>query len=153
MSELDLFSESIRRKFEIYSYRNAAAILASSFPAQFSHVINALEKFEITTQMIRRPGGSKGEIARYVDTLFPSPDWIETRISADLHVRLEHAKKSGHILHEYIRKSFLMVIELISFQKKWHLIWSGIARTKHMIEICMRFRHFMMPVRLMLVSY
>ena len=107
MSELDLFSDNIRRKFEIHSYRNAASILANSFPAQFAHVADALEKFRITTEMIRRPGGSKGEIARYVDTLFPSPEWVETRISADLLVRLEHAKKSGEILHEYTREGFL----------------------------------------------
>ena len=68
---------------------------------------NALDRFQITTGMIRRPGGSKGEIARYVDTLFPEPDWTETRVSADLHVRSEHAKKSGHVRYQYVRKGFL----------------------------------------------
>ncbi len=105
--ERHLFSKNVRQKFEIHSYRNAASILANSFPDQFSHVTDALETFEITTEMIRRPGGSKGPIAQYVDTLFPLPDWIETRISADLLVRLEHAKQIGNILHKYVKKGFL----------------------------------------------
>ncbi len=130
-NETSLFSENIRRKFEIHSYRNAVSILANSFPGQFSHVADALEKFEITTEMIRRPGGSKGEIARYVDTLFPSPDWVETRITADLMVRLEHAKKSGGILRKYIRKGFLdgHRIDFVSGKVALDLEWNSKDQT------------------------
>ena len=131
MSELHLFSENIGRKFEIHSYRNAASILANSFPDQFARVTGALEKFRITTDMIRRPGGSKGEIARYVDTLFPSPEWVETRISADLLVRLEHAKKSGQVLHEYIREGFLdgHRIDFVSGKVALDLEWNSKDQT------------------------
>ena len=131
MSEINLFSEHIRQKFEIHSYRNAASILANSFPDQFLQVVSALEKFQITTDMIRRPGGSKGLIAQYVDTLFPSPEWIETRISADLMVRLEHAKKSGYILHEYVRKGFLdgHRIDFVSGKVALDLEWNSKDQT------------------------
>ncbi len=101
-----LFSVVIHSKFEIYSYRNAAAILSTSFPEQFKDICKALEKFSISKTMIRSPGGSKGPIAKYVDTLF-SKDWVETRISADLHVMLLDAKKTDHILSEYTRERFL----------------------------------------------
>lgn len=101
----DLIPEAIRDKFEIYSYRGAAAVLAQSFPAQFAQIIDALTRLEITKTMIRTPGGSKGPIAKYVDTLF-NADWQETRISADLHVKLHHAKKNT-LLGEYIREGFL----------------------------------------------
>ena len=107
MSESHLFSEIIRRKFEILSYRNAASILANSFPDQFACFADALKKFEITTTMTRRTGSGKREVARYVDSLFPSPKWIGTRITDDLLVRLEHAKQSDLILHEYVQKGFL----------------------------------------------
>ena len=131
MSEIDLFSENVKRKFEIHSYRNAASILANSFPYQFAHVADALENFGIATETIRRPGGSKGEIARYVDTLFPSPEWVETRISADLLVRLEHAKQSGNILHEYVRKGFLdgHRIDFVSGKVALDLEWNSKDRT------------------------
>lgn len=102
----NLFSKNINSKFEIYSYRNAAAILSTSFQEQFLEICDVLEKFSISKTMIRSPGGSKGPIAYYVDTLF-SKDWSETRIAADLNVRLLDAKKSGKIISEYTRKGFL----------------------------------------------
>ena len=78
------FPPTVRQKFEILSYRNAAAILSQNFPRQFSQIVRALDAFEITTTMIRLPGGNKGPITKYVDKLFTAPDWQETRIIADL---------------------------------------------------------------------
>lgn len=100
-----LIPANILDKFEIHSYRGAAAVLAQSFPIQFAQIIDALTRLEITRTMIRTPGGSKGPIAKYVDTLF-SDDWQETRISADLHVQLHHAKKDL-LLDEYVRAGYL----------------------------------------------
>lgn len=97
--------QAILDKFEVYSYRNAASILNSGFPDQFSAITAALERFSITTAQIRTPGGSKSVIAKYVDTLFDD-QWREMRIAADLHVKLMPPK--GHtIFGEYIREGFL----------------------------------------------
>lgn len=92
-------------KFEIFSYRGAAALLAQNYPDEFKQIIDALTRLEITKTMIRIPGGSKGPIAKYVDTLF-GIEWQETRISADLHVKLHHAKKDV-LLSDYVRKGYL----------------------------------------------
>lgn len=102
------FGSDLRRKFTFYSYRNAADILARSFPEQFSDILSTLQRMDITTEMIRMPGGSKGPIAKHVDTLF-SDHWVETRIAADLHVRLLHAKRSKEntIIREYTREGYL----------------------------------------------
>ena len=102
----EFFSERVNSNFEIYSYRNAAAILAGNFAEQFNDITTALEEFSISSSMIRMPGGSKGPIAKYVDTLFDD-DWVETRISADLRVKLLDAKKRDVILREYTREAFL----------------------------------------------
>ena len=102
----NIFSQRIQDRFEVFSYRNAAAILSRNYPAQFSVICKALEQHAIPRSMIRMPGGSKGPIAHYVDTLFPF-NWIEARITADLHVRLYAAKKANAILHHYVRKGFL----------------------------------------------
>lgn len=99
------FPDDVLQKFEIFSYRNAAGVLASSFPDQFQTVLNMLSEFRITRTQIRTPGGSKGPIAQYVDSLFPE-DWVEARISADLHVKLLHAKGNG-IFRQYVREGFL----------------------------------------------
>jgi len=102
------FDPDLCEKFEFYSYRNAADILSNSFPEQFHDIVSALHGMDITEEMIRSPGGSKGPIAKHVDTLFRD-DWIETRITADLHVKLLHAKrtKDHPILREYCREGYL----------------------------------------------
>ncbi len=102
------FDKACRDKFEIFSYRNAATILAASFPKQFGDLIEALSRFEISESLIRTPGGNKGPIAKYVDTLFvESSGWREARITADLHVKLLHAKKKDLVLESYVREGFL----------------------------------------------
>jgi hypothetical protein len=102
------FPDDLLKKFEVFSYRNAASILATSFPAQLSQILAALDRFSISKTMIRTPGGSKGPIAKYVDTLFTESDgWRETRISADLHVKLLDANKTDHVVDQYIREGFL----------------------------------------------
>lgn len=101
-----IFSQELQQKFEIFSYRNAAAILKMNFPDQLTHIIDIMESFEISKRMIREPGGSKGPIAKYVDTLFPE-DWVETRISADLNVKLLDAKAKNKVVSQYIRQGYL----------------------------------------------
>lgn len=102
------FSAEVRKKFEIFSYRNAATILKSSFPKQFDSINSGLKKFEITESMIRSPGGNKGPIAKYVDGLFPqNSGWQEARITADLHVKIIPARMKDASLAEYIREGFL----------------------------------------------
>lgn len=101
-----LFPETVWTRFEIFSYRNAAAILSGSFPQQFATLCDTLDRFTISRTMIRTPGGSKGPIAKYVDTLFPD-DWVETRIAADLRVRLLDARKQNVVLTEYTREGYL----------------------------------------------
>ncbi len=100
----DLFPTDIHDRFEFYSYRNAATILAHSYPVHFAEIIDCLRRFTITTDMIRRPGGSKGPIATLFENSF-SKDWQEVRISADLLVRLHPAKGSG-TLAEYERSGY-----------------------------------------------
>ena len=98
-------SPAIMQRFEVYSYRNAANILATGFPGQFGAIVSALERFTITTRQIRAPGGSKSVIAKYVDTLFDET-WREMRISADLHVKLQ-SPKGNAVYGSYVREGFL----------------------------------------------
>ncbi len=102
------FPADLIGKFEIFSYKNAAPILAQSFPSQFENIVESLRAFRIDAGMIRTPGGSKGPIAKYVDTLFSENDgWREARILADLHVKLLHAKRKDDVIGSYVRNGFL----------------------------------------------
>jgi len=101
-----LFPDDLRERFEFYSYRNAATILAHSYPEHFHELVASLRRFSITTDMIRRPGGSKGPVATLFESLF-SENWREVRISADLMVRLHPAKGGGEaVLAEYVREGY-----------------------------------------------
>lgn len=100
------FPPHLLKKFEIASYRNAATILRGSFPSHFIEILKILDAFAITVETIRRPGGSKGPVARYVDGLFDA-SWRETRIAADLKVSLHPAKGKNGKISEYVRAGYL----------------------------------------------
>lgn len=75
-------------RYEVYSYRNAALILSEAHPAEFAELIEALRAFRITTDIIRKPGGSESDIPKLVSTLLRPKGWHETTIQADLLVKL-----------------------------------------------------------------
>ncbi|UMM63886.1 BglII/BstYI family type II restriction endonuclease [Aristophania vespae] len=129
-SYASIFPKTILEKFEIYSYRSAVAVLYQSFPEQFKELISALEKFYITKKMIRIPGGSKGPIAKYVDTLLDKEKWVETRISADLVVKLHHAH-TNEIVTEYVREGYLdgHRIDFVSGRVAFDLEWNSKDQT------------------------
>jgi len=54
-----IFPADIQTRFEIFIYRNAAAILKNSFQDEFDDIVNALRKFDISKEMIRFPGGKQ----------------------------------------------------------------------------------------------
>lgn len=97
--------QDIRDNFEVFSYQNAASVLAGAHSDSLSEIVAMLRKLRITETMIRTPGGSKGPIAKHVDDLMPD-GWRETRISGDLHVKLL-AAKSTELLGNYVRPGFI----------------------------------------------
>jgi len=101
------FGAELCEKFEIHSYRNAATILKGSYPDHFREITEILAEFKIDTNMIRTPGGNKGPIAKYVDTLF-SDGWVESQIQANLTVKLIPANGKGKKpIAEWEREGFL----------------------------------------------
>ncbi len=82
----DALPLSVRRKFRCVSYRKAAAILKYGLPDEFAEVVSALDAFEITTTMIRKPGGNESDIPKVISGLLRHRGWYETTISGDLHI-------------------------------------------------------------------
>lgn len=122
--------QDILDKYEVHSYRNAASVLSQSHRQQFEEICVALRKLKISTSQIREPGGSKGPIAHYVDTLF-SDRWVETRISADLHVMLHAAKGQNDLLSEYTRTGYLdgHRIDFVNGRVAFDLEWNSKDQT------------------------
>lgn len=80
--------QSIRDKYEVFSYRNAAVILAEARQQEFAEIVTALEAFKITTEMIRTAGGNESDIPKEFNKTLRPKGWHETIISADLYVTL-----------------------------------------------------------------
>jgi hypothetical protein len=78
----------LREKYEVYSYRSAATILAEGFPEQFQELCEMLRDFEITTTMIRIAGGNESEIPKLISKRLRPLGWSETSIQGDLLVTM-----------------------------------------------------------------
>ncbi len=87
--------EDIRDRYEIYSYRNAAVILAESRRDEFNDILSALREFEITTQMIRTAGGNESEVPKIISNTLRPLGWHETTIQGDLLVKLLWKEQTG----------------------------------------------------------
>lgn len=82
-------SAEVRALYDVYSYRHAAAILATSFPDELAEIERALLGFRITTRDIGTPGGNESDMPKkYSRTLRPA-GWVEARIQGDLLVRMQ----------------------------------------------------------------
>ncbi|WP_110650433.1 BglII/BstYI family type II restriction endonuclease [Salinicola peritrichatus] len=79
--------------YDVYSYRHAAAILATSFPEQLRELQEALLNFSITRRDIGMPGGNESGIPKLISRRLRPTGWNEARIQGDLVVRMqEHSE-------------------------------------------------------------
>uniref|UniRef100_UPI0039F72E71 BglII/BstYI family type II restriction endonuclease n=1 Tax=Sulfuriferula sp. GW6 TaxID=3345112 RepID=UPI0039F72E71 len=79
----------VRALYDVYSYRHAAAILATSFPEELKEIEQALLDFRITVRDIGTPGGNESDIPKKFSRTLRPVGWVETRIQGDLLVRLQ----------------------------------------------------------------
>ena len=82
-------SAEVRSRYEVYSYRHAAAIMATSFPGELAEIEQALLAFNMTTRDIGMPGGNESDIPKKYSHLLRPHGWVETRIQGDLLVRMQ----------------------------------------------------------------
>ena len=75
-------------RYDVYSYRHAASILATSFPRELEEIQNGLRAFSLTTVEIQQPGKNESEIPKKFSRAMRPHGWVETRVQGDLLVRL-----------------------------------------------------------------
>lgn len=78
----------LRAKYEVYSYRSAATILAESHPEEFAELCEALRAFMITKTIIRTAGGNESDVPKVFSASLRPKGWFETIIRGDLLVEL-----------------------------------------------------------------
>lgn len=82
-------SAEVLALYDVYSYRHAAAILATSFPAELAQIEAALLAFRITTRDIGAPGGNESDMPKKFSRTLRPAGWVESRIQGDLLVRMQ----------------------------------------------------------------
>lgn len=84
----------IRASFDVFSYRHAAAILATSFPNELEDLQEALRKFRISRRDIGMPGGNESVMPKKVSEVLRPRGWVESRIQGDLLIRISKFEES-----------------------------------------------------------
>lgn len=87
----------IRDRYEIYSYRNAAAILSETRSAEFADIKMALREFKITKRMIRTAGGNESDIPKLLSATLRPLGWYETVVQGDLLIKLTWREQVGTV--------------------------------------------------------
>ncbi|SOE08506.1 restriction endonuclease BglII [Hoeflea halophila] len=80
--------EALRSRYDFFSYKNAVVILAETHPTEWAELLDALDKFSITKEMITEGGGNESRIPKAISACLRPFNWHETVIRGDLHVKL-----------------------------------------------------------------
>lgn len=65
------------KKYEIYEWKHAIAILKNDFPDEWNDLIRMLKEFSISPEWISSPGGRKSQIAEWLDQYLSKHGWHE----------------------------------------------------------------------------
>lgn len=123
--------EALRRLYDVYSYRHAAAILSSSCETEFQDLQDTLVNFRIPKDLIRRAGGNESEIPKMFSQQLRPRGWYETRLTGNLLVTLEIQEDNGtgkkrQTTRQIERKNFLdghkvdYVKNRVAFDLEWN---------------------------------
>lgn len=131
----------IRKKYEVYSYRNAAVVLRESHADQLDDILGALRDFKITTRMIRTAGGNESDIPKLFSKYLRQRGWHETVVQGDLLVKLHwkepvRTRRNGSIvfekrLRQTVRSKFLdgHKIDYVKGKVAFDLEWNSKDQT------------------------
>ena len=82
-SFLQAVPEDVRRKYSFAEVRNASAVISSACPSEWRELMLYLCKYELKTQELMTPGGSKSLVVASLESLFYEDGWYETRVDTE----------------------------------------------------------------------
>ena len=74
---VNLIPESIRKKFDVFDWRNGLALWHAVRKEEFNDVVEVLEGFEIKWSVLTEKGRNKTEIASLLDSQLYAKGWLE----------------------------------------------------------------------------
>lgn len=87
MPTTHLVPQTLRDRFEVHEWRNAAGVLKTACPAEWKDICDVLMGFQLRRSDIAAPGGAKSNVSASIDSGFYARGWEEkkfdTRIVID----------------------------------------------------------------------
>lgn len=84
----DVFPIELLARYDFAETRNAAAILKALEPDAFSDLVEVLQMFSLSVDLLVRPGGNKSKIAAELDGEFRERGYREAQFEQDVTTRL-----------------------------------------------------------------
>jgi len=81
---LKLIPANLRAKFMIEEREHAISILKYDFPNEWKDLLDCLDAFWLTKQMVKEPGGSKSNISKTIDNFLQERGWDERSFDTKL---------------------------------------------------------------------
>ncbi len=84
MVTLHLIPEDIRQAYEVHEWRNAAGVLSTAHPSEWTDVLEMLRAFDFKRSEVLKGGGRKSVIAQRMDTFLTERDWKEKKFETKI---------------------------------------------------------------------
>ena len=72
--------------YEVHEWRHASAIMRADFPQELAEVEEVLRNFRLYRSQILTPGGSKSDIAGWIDGELTKRGWVEKKFNTQIKV-------------------------------------------------------------------
>lgn len=77
MATLHLVPDDLRRLYHVHEWRNAAGVLKTACPKEWTDVVAVLREFRLLRSEVRAQGGNRSPISRRLDGAFYARGWQE----------------------------------------------------------------------------
>ena len=78
------FPEELRNKYEFHEWKHACAIMKSDFQNEWNDLIDLLSCFTLKRSWIRKRGGSKSQLAKWIDSFLEKRGWEEKQFTTSV---------------------------------------------------------------------
>jgi len=74
---IDLFPDSLHKKYEIHEWKHASAILKNDFPSEWADLLSLLKVFKLNKSWLTEGGGRKSKVSEFIDSYLYDRGWSE----------------------------------------------------------------------------
>lgn len=95
------FPAELRVKYEFHQWKHACAILKSDFPDEWQDLISMLSDLKLMKSWLVKGGGSKSELAKWIDRYLVEKGWIEKQFTTSVTVDESKMESPTHKIDCY----------------------------------------------------